>query len=246
MAAEAPAAGSRQAWTELDASNAPAPRAPGIDLRLDPDRQRITFHVSYTSAAVTVFAIVVVVTMAYMIGRRFSSGPASAIAGPSSEQLRQGPARPQVLEVASPGPAAAATGAPQSGSPAPSRPAAETEEAITAAPQSTTPSAPNEAATGQRIIGRNYVVVQIYLDEKSATEARDVLASSGIAATIEKGLPEYASSNWYCVVGLRGFDRIRNNPDYDRYEQAIIDAGAKFVKNPKFKKFNPQPYRWRG
>jgi hypothetical protein len=88
--------------------------------------------------------------------------------------------------------------------------------------------------------------VQIYLDEKSATEARDVLASSGIAATIEKGLPEYASSNWYCVVGLRGFDRIRNNPEYDRYEQAIIDAGAKFVKNPKFKKFNPQPYRWRG
>ncbi len=219
-------------------SSAPAPRAAGIDLKLDPERQRITFRLSYTSAIVCGFAVVVIVALAYIIGVHVTRGPAPALAGPSTEQIRKGPAKPQVLDVKAP-PIAK-----------PAAPTVESEDAITAIPPpapSSHTSTPAAAETdGQRVIGRNYVVVQIYPDEKSATEARDVLAKSGIQCSIEKGLPPYATNNWYCVVGLRGFDRIGSNPEYDRYEQAIRKAGEAFAGNSKFKKFDPHAYRWRG
>jgi hypothetical protein len=233
-------------------SNAPAPRAAGIDLKLDPDSQRITFRVSYTSAIVAAFTVLVVVALAYVIGHHVARGPSPAVAGPSTEQLRAGPARPEVLDVKS---------LPKAPAPAPV-PAEETEDAVTPLPSAPTQAsaqplaAPPVAQTpavhegaevnGQRIIGRNYVVVQIYPDEKSATEARDLLAKSGVPCTIEKGLSGYAATNWYCVVGLTGFDRIRNNSEFDRYEKLIRDIGNKFAGNSKFKKFDPQAYRWKG
>jgi hypothetical protein len=241
-------------------SSAPAPRTPGIDLKLDPDRQRISFHFTYTSALVTCFAVLVVVVLAYVVGVKMSGGPAPAVAGASTAQLREGPARPDVLNVkpAAGGAAAPAAngisgaqgtttaqGGQQQGNSAtaPPRP-------LEPAPGTTGGAASgavaSEESTGQRIIGRNYVVVQIYPDEKSANEARDLLAGNGIACTIEQGLAGYAAKSWYCVVGLTGFDRIRDNPDFARYEKSIRDLSLKFAGNSKFKKFDPQAYRWKG
>jgi hypothetical protein len=97
-----------------------------------------------------------------------------------------------------------------------------------------------------RVIGLNYVVVQIYPEEKTALEAKDLLAKNGIASTIEKGLAGYAANNWYCVVGLTGFDRIRNNPKYEEYERSIRSLSERITKDQKFKRFDPQAYRWKG
>lgn len=230
----APVAPSSVVEPEIE-SSAPAARAPGVDLKLDPDRNRITFQISYTSAIVSAFTVLVIVGLAYVIGSRINQGPAAAVAGPSTEEIRSRPARPAVLDV-------------RSGSTAQPPTTVDAEDAVVAAPAAA-PSqqapAPTEAS-GQRIIGRNYVVVQIYPDEKSANEARDLLNKNGIPCTIEQGLREYATKNWFCVVGLTGFDRIGNNKDYDRYTSAIVSLSQRFLKDSKFKQFQPIAYKWRG
>lgn len=217
--------------TTVQDSTAPAPRIPGVDLKFDPERQRINLQFSYSSAIVAAFAVIMAVSLAYVVGRHVAR---SANRLPTTEQLRQGPPQPAVMDL----PRAASSATPL-----------EQEDAIravasTSVPQPATPAAVAEPAP-QRIIGQNYVVVQIYPDEKSAIEARDLLNKNGISCTIERGLSGYAASSWYCVVGLTGFDRIRNNPEYDRYEKTIRQIGEQFAGNSRFKKFDPQPYRWR-
>jgi hypothetical protein len=232
-------------------ATAPGPRMNGIDLRLDPDRQRISFHFTYTSAIVTVFAVLVAVGLAYIIGRHVAAGPSLAMAGPSSEEIRKGPVKSGVLEVKSGADVVRNTRSPTAGQRANS--GNDPEDAIRAVPVAPQPSQHGNAnaatATTQpagRVIGLNYVVVQIYPEEKTAIEARDLLARNGIASTIEKGLTGYAASNWYCVVGMTGFDRIRNNPEYDKYERSIRSLSDKITQDRKFKRFDPQAYRWKG
>src|SRR5450432_1855176 len=62
---------------------------PGIDMKVDSEHQRITFHVSYTSAIIAAFAVIVVVALAYIVGSHIKSGPSRALAGPSTLQIRK-------------------------------------------------------------------------------------------------------------------------------------------------------------
>lgn len=223
------------------AASAPAPRHQGIDLRLDSESQRISFHFTYTSALVTAFTVLVVVGLAYIIGRHVAAGPSLAVAGPSTEQIRRGPVREGVLDVK---PAQNSGGATRS-TPAPTP--IENEEALTAVPPAPHPAPTATEPAAQRVIGRNYVIVQGYPDEKDALAARDLLNSNGVPCTVEKDLPGWAiTKNWYIVVGLTGFDRPRNNPEYDAYEKKIRELSNQFARNSKFKKFEPHAYRWRG
>jgi hypothetical protein len=206
----------------------------GVDVKLDPDHQRITFALSYTSAIITAFAVLVVVGLAYIVGEHIRGSSPKTLTGPSTAQLLKGPAHPSVLDV----------------KPIPTKttaPLLEADDATTAAPvekvSTVTPAPTTEPA--KRMINRNYIIVQSYPDEKSAADACDVLAKNGIPCTVENSLANFASG-WYSVVTLSGFDHIRNNPDFEQYMDSIHAVSAKFAGTAKFKKFEPQPYKWKG
>jgi hypothetical protein len=211
-----------------------ASQQPVVDVKLDPDHQRITFHLSYTSAIIAGFAVLVVVGLAYIVGEHIRGGLPRTLTGPSTADLLKGPAHPNVLDV----------------KPTPTKttaPLLEADDAITAAPVEkvslTAPAPTTEPA--KRMINRNYVIVQSYPDAKSAQDACDVLAKNDIPCTVENSLANFASG-WYSVVTLSGFDHIRNNPDFEQTMDSIRAVSAKFAGTAKFKKFEPQPYKWKG
>lgn len=92
-----------------------------------------------------------------------------------------------------------------------------------------------------RVVGRNYIVAQSYPDISTANEAREHLAKSGVSCTVEKGLS--FAPKWYCVVTLAGFEKVSSR-EYEDAVRKIQSASNRFV-SPKFKKFEPQAYRWR-
>jgi len=215
---------------EMPPQSTPKQPIPGVDLQLDPDRQQITFKVSYNSAIVTGFTVLVTIGLAYLAGRKMSHGPIAATASPSSAELRTQPAHPEVLDVAG---------------------NAKQMELLTSAgdnaqlasikTSTTMPSSVNS----QRIIGRTYVIIQIYPDKKNADDAAALLNKNNIPCTVENGVAGWASKSWWCVVGTTGFDHIRDNPDYKAYENAVNKVSEQFAANSKFKKFEPRAYRWK-
>ncbi len=237
--------------TQLDEFAAPRPPAPAkpvapaVDVDVDSQRQRITFRFTYTSALVTCFAIVVLVGLAYLVGSRMSRGPAQALGGPSTDQVRQGPARPEVMDVGR-----GAKG--NAGAPVQRANTSEPDDATvstTAQPNRTTaPPARSEtpklpaAEPGKRVTGLNYVIIQSYPDEASAKAAVDVLKQYGVAATVEKGLRGY-SSGWHTVVGMEPFARI-SSPEYAAYVDKINKISEKFASRRSFKAFEPRGHKW--
>lgn len=216
-------------------SSSPAsPAAPAsAAVQLDPDRHQISLRLSYTTALVSLFAVIVVVTLAYVVGRGFGHSP--QIANASTEDLKKGPANPAVLEVSSTDRAAAP--AVPAVTPAPARP-------VAAAPQPVTSSGPLAAPTNvKRIVGQNYVIIQSYPDEATAKEAQTVLLANGVSCTIERGPSGWVPMSWYSVVGTQSFDRVTKNPQLDAYVKAI--EGVKYAEKSKFKKFEPRAYRWK-
>lgn len=206
---------------------------PGVDLQLDPDHQQITFKVSYYSAIVSGFTILVVISLAYLVGRKMNHGPIAATASPSSAELRSQPAHPDVLDVAR-GETATQT-----------EPKAHPAESAQLASAKTLGSS-TPTVDSQRIIGRQYVVIQIYADKKSADDAAALLNKKDLPCTVENGLAGWASKSWWCVVGTTGFDHIRDNPEYARYQKAVNKVSDdQTLSNPKFKRFEPRAYRWK-
>lgn len=223
------------------ASSVPAPRHPGVDLKLDPDKQRITFHVSYTSAAVTAFSIIVVLTMAYVVGTHMANGPSHAVAGMTTEQLLKTPARPEVLNVKPETPKNVTSEV------TPISQSQQQSGSETAQPKQTTVAENREAAaTASRFAGRNYVVMQIYKDEAKATEIAKRLTDAGVPSSVTRGLEGYAEDSWYCVVGLTGFEKLSGNATYKQYLSTIVSLNEKWsAADSKFKKLQPQTYKWK-
>jgi hypothetical protein len=214
----------------------PAARTPAVDVLVDSAHHRITLRVTYTSAIVAGFTVLVIVGLAYIIGRQMSRGPAQALGGPSTEQLRQSPPRPDVLDVNSTSyRAVAAPGnlvnppTPQNNLPLPPQPSA-------ASP------APTPAEIGRRINGLNYIIIQAYPDEANAKAAVDILAQHGVPATIERGLRGY-TRDWYIVVGMQGFERI-SAQEYLSEVKRISAISEQFASRRSFKAFEPRGYKW--
>jgi hypothetical protein len=235
--------------------SAPARRTAGVDLKLDPNHQHITFRVSYTSAIVSGFALVVVVALAYVIGRHMSRGPSPAFGGPSTDQVRQGPVRSDVLNVTPNSGAGAraadvryAEDALSSGNAAAVRQQQQQSQQAaqpksmnvpTAQPPPTAPVSFN----GKRTVNLNYVIIQSYPDQAGADVAVKALAESGVGATVEQGMRGYPAS-WYTVVGTDGFARGKGT-DYDAYIERIMQISEKFARNKRsFKAFQPMGYKW--
>lgn len=205
----------------------PIPMAPAVTV--DRSRQLIRFRLSYTSAAVAGFALVVAVVMAYVIGRGVGREPAAPVASVTTEELQRGPSNPAVLEVSR------------------STETQRVADQITLAERNPTPTPvpPPPAANAkgeQRIVGMNYVIIQSYPEQEEAQQAAELLRQYGIPCTVEKGTP-YAP-RWYSVVGLQPFDQMSSNPQYTAYVKQIQTISNKFAGNSKFKRFEPKPFKW--
>ena len=227
-------------------SDSSAVRRP-VNLGVDRLRQQISLRLSFTSAAISSFALLVIVGLAFLIGRSAGHSPASAGAA-SIEQIKSGPAFPDVLRVPqksttdSQPPAQKSTSRP----PAPAPAQASKNAAPQAQAQNTTKppaSGAPVAANGKRIVGTQYVVVQSYPDPEDANDAAKALNDAGVAVTVEK-IPWYSAS-WYCVVGTRGFDHTKNNNDYTTYINSIQAVSNAFAGVSKFKRFEPRAIGWR-
>ncbi|HSI35218.1 MAG: hypothetical protein ACAI43_19405 [Phycisphaerae bacterium] len=221
-------------------------RVQPVSVRLDPERQQINLRLSYTSAMIGGFGLVVVIGVAVLIGKGLSRGPTPAIAGPTTPQLRQGPANPNVLNVPARRPetptgAGVKASVAGTGTPAGTR--------GTPPARGSEPAPPTTFFTDdpRRTNGLNYVIIQSYPDRDTADKAAEFLTKHGIACTVEKGLPAWPLP-WpegVTVVGIRGFTRITGNADADAYIASINAASQKFAGNRGIKAFQPLFYKWR-
>lgn len=225
-----------------------------VDVKVNPDRQEISFKLTYTSAIVGSFALIVVLSLAYVIGRKMNSGPAGAVAATvSTADIRKSAPRPGVMDLAK---------AERDGTPISIAPDRDESAGVidpTPAPRSVTPARQQQTRQPQnpgqttivvddpnRTIGLNYVVIQSYPHEQKslADEAVKFLREGGVGATAVKDLPGW--QGWYSVVGTRGFDRTRSNPQYDAYIAQIMEVSPKFAGRLQWKRFAPQPKKWAG
>lgn len=100
------------------------------------------------------------------------------------------------------------------------------------------------AEPGQRIVNMHYVLIQSYLDEKTADQAVQFLNTNGIACSIERGVKGWRK-DFYQVIGLEGFPRA-SGPAYLAYRRKIDDLSIEFTQNhPRaYKRFEPEAIRW--
>ncbi len=233
--------------TETFAS-APSISRPRFHVGNDADNQRIHFDLSYSSAILAGFGVFVVICLAYWAGRHNATGPRPVIAAETSEEIKNGPVLQGALEPRRGGDSSnfASAGADDS-DPTPSHSAVATTTGEKPKPTWNEPKPPATHVVDdvRRDIGLNYVIVQSYPDEKSAKEACDLLIKNNILCTVEKGPQGWVSMTWYSVIGIRGFDKLRNSKEYDQYVKAIEDVGTKFGGNSKFKKFEPKAFKWK-
>jgi hypothetical protein len=101
------------------------------------------------------------------------------------------------------------------------------------------------AADGPRIIGLNYVLIQVYPTQASAAEARDFLIKNGISCTVEKAPPGFAlDPSWMGVITTRGFDKEQlHTPEYEAFRRQVEKAGDKFAQTGEFKRFSLHVYK---
>ena len=198
------------------------PTARRVDVKVDPDRQEIAFKLTYTSAIVGAFALIVVLSLAYVIGRRMNQGPAGAMAATmSTNDLRKGPTQPGVMDLAK----AARDGVPTSIAPDGGDesanvidPTPNTPKTSTTAPPLAKPAAPvEEPFNGKRIINKNYMVMQSFPESEKALaeEAVKRLNQARIGTTLEHGLRGWPST-WYNVVGTMPFEAHGKQPGVRR------------------------------
>jgi hypothetical protein len=215
-----------------------APPADSVNgVVLDRTNHEVLVRLSYRAAGVAGGCLAIVLALAYLGGRQFSGGPAPAIGGPTSEQLRQGPANPAVLDTRST-PTVSATAPTTTGTQP--RPTATTTPATAAVNQ----TAPVIVRDANRQIGLNYVIIQSYPREDLARDAVQTLAENGVGATVEQGLRGFNPS-WFSVVGIEGFDRpALRSPQFQQYEQRLLQISAQHAGRRSFRAFEPMAYRW--
>lgn len=218
--------------------------APPIErpsLAVNTKKKVFNLQFTYGTAVVAGFGVVVLALLAFIIGSALTRGPKSADAGVDIDQLRSGPAFPEVLQVSN------------TETTTPKRESASLADAPRPRPVQTqagvvkqnTPVKPPIIPTNvKRIIGMQYILVQSYPDEEDATDAMNLLLKNGVQCTVEKNIPGWGSS-WYCVLTTIGFERTKSNPDFDQQVKAIRDIGAQFGDSSKFKKFEPRAIGWR-
>ncbi len=195
---------------------------------MKPRWRRLQISMAGQSGLLTGASAAAVVIMGVLIARHITPSAATSTGVTASiEQLRSQAAHPSVLEVAG----AART---------------ETELPATLPPDGKITGADAQPATNTsmpaRQVNLNYVVIQSYGDQKTATDARDFLMRNGIFCSIERGVKNWRK-DFYQVVGSQGFTRV-SGPDYQAYRGRISALSAKFAPSHGYREFAPQAVKW--
>jgi hypothetical protein len=150
----------------------------------------------------------------------------------SRTTLVQGPAHPSVLAI----PTSNAQAQVETSGLSPEMAA----DIVQAAPQ----AAVSMAQPGGRIVNMHYILIQSYLDEKTADAALQFLNANGIACTIEHGVKGWRK-DFYQIIGLEGFPRA-GGPAYLAYRRKIDNLSILFTQGHlhSYKHFEPEAIRW--
>lgn len=231
------------------------PSIPRFAMKPDPERLTVRFQLSYTAAAIGAFAVVAAVSLAFVVGRQVADRPRPALAEAATEDLMHGPANPDVLDVSGeddnipPTAMAAGTVPTTPGALMASGQAPAARAQVAGATPPTTWSQPAGPTThivtdSKRIVGMTYVVIQSYPPEERemAEEAVKLLNVNGLLCST--ATTPYAP-NWISVVGITGFDRIRDSVEYNDYVARIMSISDSMAGTSKFKRFDPKPFKWR-
>lgn len=211
-------------WFKRSATPAPAAETPHA-IHIDRDQHIVHFRMSLASAIISLFAIVVLIIIGFLVGQHFGrkSAPMTAI---TTEDLLKSEPNPQVMDV----------------SPPPERPVQPTDNA---APQPARAERNEKSAENmQRQAGLNYVIMQSYPPdmESSAVEAEKVLRARGIPCTVEPAPSRLRlGRGWVSVVGTTGFSSISGS-EYKNYIRTAESANSSLTG--KFKKLTPLAYKW--
>ncbi|MBV8782226.1 MAG: hypothetical protein JO353_12595 [Phycisphaerae bacterium] len=233
--AQVVSAGSALKTTALARRNRPAaPKPANFDITSDPERQLINFKLTYTTAIVAGFAVLVAMVLAYAMGTKTTHTLTAATNSPSSAELRARGAHPDVLKVNDKPSYSRELIIPPSAS------------AQLAAGKETIDSPTTAPSTDARVIGRQYVIAQTFADETSARAAKAFLEKNKIACSIENGLAGWAPKGKYCLVTTAGFDHIRGNSEFDKFETNIERLGKTYAESNRTRPFEPHAYRWKG
>lgn len=224
----------------LPASTEPASKP----VKLFPERNEISFKLTYTTAIIGAFSVIVIVGLAYMIGTRGKPSPAVARAGQSTENLLKHPAQTGVLNLDAK-PKDSATASKISTISNTAAPKGDAGTRAGAPPVQQPPQPPPLVEEDGFTIGRNYVIAQSYPDEASAKRAAEIILKGGMQVRVVRGPKKHANANWFSVVGTRGFDRI-SGTEYTTYVQKMIEAGAPLMKNSRFEQLKPATHKWVG
>ena len=65
----------------------------------DPDRQIVSFRLSYTTALVGAFSVVAVIALAFVVGKQMHRHVGPALADMTTDELRSGPAQPDSASI---------------------------------------------------------------------------------------------------------------------------------------------------
>jgi hypothetical protein len=210
-------------------AEAPAEDEP---VRVDPIEREVRFKLSYGGAAAAAFVLLLILAITYLAGTR--SQPVEI----------NNPTKPG--STASADSATNNSGLLAAVTPDPS-PAAPVPVSLPSSPAVVAPQISVAAATsnGARQVGRHYVIAQSYPDQENADRAANALNKAGIVCTVVKGLLNWASPNWYSVVGVKPFDHIQGNDELVAYKKSMEAVSEQFAGKNLFNRFDPREYKWR-
>jgi hypothetical protein len=225
-----------------------------VAMEVDPATQEIRLRLTYTSALIGGFAVVIALGLCILIGKSLSRGPSPALASTSTAQLKRNPPTAGVMHVQRRQPTQDQVNEMVEVAGAGARPVNSVSTGTQHPPQHSY-NEPRPPATfftddPHRINGLNYAVIQSYpgKEKEMAEKAAAFLTSNGIPCTVEKDLPGWRMS-WKdsCIlVGIRGFDKTKNNPNLEAYKKQIMQVSGKFTNGRSgFKSFDPTMYQWK-
>lgn len=229
---------------ELPLEPSPPPRTVPVaprNLRRTADErgdQSLSLQLNRRSAVLAGVVLLGVIGLAFTFGKHLGQSP-TPLFSRTTDDIRHDAPIPSVLDI----PRTGTVQTYRSSPPADNGPAAHVDRGSRSFTEPRQP-ATHMVADTKRTFGLNYVVIQSYREAQYAEDAKNLLVKNDVFCTVEKDLP-FAGKGWYSVVGLTGFDRIKNVREYRQYTASIEAVGKQIPKNSRLKEFNPQPYKWR-
>jgi len=216
---------------------------------------RFSQQLTYRNAALAAGAILLIGGGAFVVGKKLGGGPQPVNATPI-ETLRMGKPNGNALNVNAGSASSGATAplsqdagtfagnSPTSNGGAPTNSSQNSAQGAPRTSPSQPPATFDPNAQVRRVVGMQYVMIQSYPKESDAIAAADICTRNGVPCTIQKGFwPQ--KPDWLAVIGTTGFERTRNNPEYEAYLKQITQISEKFAAKSKFRQFEPFLFTWK-